>query len=390
MPGPILLPALAAPAQEARLQTVREQRAALERKLKANEAAQQAAHQQLRALEQAIAASQRTLKALAAELAAARAEQAALERTLQRLETQKKARQTQLARLLRAQFEPHEPDALTVLLAGGDPNEAARERHFLARLSHAQAELIAALRADAEETRRLAALVKQRGEKLAELARREEAERTALRARQEERQALLARLGDEIKRQREKIETLKEDERRLAKLIADLARKKSTLVRKPATTTAPERRETVERNRSGPALGSGEFARLRGRLPLPVQGTIAGRYGSRRADGQTVWKGLFIRAPEGAEVRAVAAGTVVFADWLRGYGNLLIVDHEDDFLSVYGHNQTLLASVGQKVQAGKPIATAGASGGLAESGLYFELRHRGQAFDPAPWIAGAH
>jgi len=114
---------------------------------------------------------------------------------------------------------------------------------------------------------------------------------------------------------------------------------------------------------------------------------VAARFGARREEGALFWKGMFIRAPAGAKVRAVAAGVVAFADWLRGYGQLLIIDHDDGFLSIYGNNQSLLAQVGQQVGAGAPVATVGNSGGYAESGLYFELRHKGQAFDPGKWLA---
>jgi septal ring factor EnvC (AmiA/AmiB activator) len=119
---------------------------------------------------------------------------------------------------------------------------------------------------------------------------------------------------------------------------------------------------------------------------LPVKGSVTGRFGGARAEGGTSWKGLFIRAAEGAEVRAVAAGTIVFSDWLRGFGNLLIVDHGDDFLSIYGNNESLLAAVGAEIKSGEPVATVGNSGGNTDSGLYFELRHRGQPFDPLKWI----
>jgi septal ring factor EnvC (AmiA/AmiB activator) len=95
---------------------------------------------------------------------------------------------------------------------------------------------------------------------------------------------------------------------------------------------------------------------------------------------------VFFRAPEGDEVHAVAAGRVVFADWLRGYGNLLILDHGDDYLSVYANNESVLKRVGDAVHAGDAVATVGASGGNESSGLYFELRHQGRAFDPAPWL----
>jgi septal ring factor EnvC (AmiA/AmiB activator) len=95
---------------------------------------------------------------------------------------------------------------------------------------------------------------------------------------------------------------------------------------------------------------------------------------------------MFIKAPEGTDVRAVAGGRVVFANWLRGFGNLIIVDHGGEYLSIYGNNQSLLKQAGAAVKAGEVIASAGNTGGNEESGLYFELRHLGKAFDPAGWV----
>jgi septal ring factor EnvC (AmiA/AmiB activator) len=95
---------------------------------------------------------------------------------------------------------------------------------------------------------------------------------------------------------------------------------------------------------------------------------------------------VFIRASGGGEVRAVAGGEVVFSDWLRGYGNLIIVDHGDDYLSVYGNNDALLKELGDDVSGGDAIASVGSSGGAPESGLYFEIRHRGQPLDPLLWV----
>ena len=390
----LLLPAVVLAAGErekARLESVREQRAVLERQLKEKETARAATADQLRDTEKAIAVTARKLRALEEEQTAAKNELSGHERELKRLETQTAARQAQLARLLRYQFHPQEADALSVLLAGGDPNATARDRYFLTLLSRAKADLIADLRHDAAETRRLAGIVQQRGEKLADLAQRETAERATLRQRQQERETMLAKVSGQIKAQRRQIAALKQDEQRLGNLIATLARK-AAQARSSVRTSRPEKPANgavpppAQSTRAEPTGVSDDFARQRGRLILPVRGSITGRFGARREDGQSIWKGLFIRAAEGADVRAVAAGVVVFADWLRGYGNLLIIDHDDDFLSVYGNNQTLLADVGQKVTAGKTVATVGASGGQEESGLYFELRHRGQAFDPGKWL----
>ena len=97
-------------------------------------------------------------------------------------------------------------------------------------------------------------------------------------------------------------------------------------------------------------------------------------------------KGVFIRAPQGQPVRAVAKGQVVYADWMRGFGNLLIVDHGENYLSIYANNEALLKEIGDAVAPGEPVAITGSSGGNEETGLYFELRHLGRAFDPLSWV----
>ncbi|WP_414648843.1 murein hydrolase activator EnvC family protein [Collimonas sp.] len=127
------------------------------------------------------------------------------------------------------------------------------------------------------------------------------------------------------------------------------------------------------------------FESLRGQLRLPVRGDVMARFGSKRGDGPS-WKGLFIRTAEGSEVKAVAAGRVVFADWLRGFGNLIIVDHGNQYMTIYGNNQALLKRPGDAVKSGDVIASAGNSGGNEQSGLYFEIRHQGRAFDPLGWV----
>ncbi|WP_426116344.1 peptidoglycan DD-metalloendopeptidase family protein [Massilia sp. PWRC2] len=133
-----------------------------------------------------------------------------------------------------------------------------------------------------------------------------------------------------------------------------------------------------------PAAPDGAFASLKGQLRAPVAGRLAARFGAKR--GEATWKGVFIQAAEGADVHAVAGGRVVWANWMRGFGNLIIVDHGGQYLSIYGNNQSLLKQAGQVVKAGDTIASAGNTGGREESGLYFELRHLGQAFDPSAWI----
>lgn len=141
----------------------------------------------------------------------------------------------------------------------------------------------------------------------------------------------------------------------------------------------------AEPNKSLPdASIKGNFVDLRGRLSLPARGDVTGRFGQARNGGGT-WRGVFIRTPAQTPVHAVASGTVVFSGWLRGFGNLLILDHGSEYLTVYGNNEAILKEVGDKVAAGETIASAGSSGGQPESGIYFEVRHRGAPVDPLLW-----
>lgn len=135
-----------------------------------------------------------------------------------------------------------------------------------------------------------------------------------------------------------------------------------------------------------PAAPEGAFASLKGKMRAPVSGKLAARFGAKRGSGPS-WKGMFIKAAEGAEVRAVASGRVVFAKWMRGFGNLILVDHGSEYLSIYGNNQALLKREGDAVKGGEPIASAGNTGGNEESGLYFEIRHKGAPIDPAGWVS---
>ncbi len=128
------------------------------------------------------------------------------------------------------------------------------------------------------------------------------------------------------------------------------------------------------------------FATMKGKMPWPLQGKPSNRYGRKRGESKLRWQGLVIPAREGSTVTAIHHGRVVFADWFRGSGLLLIIDHGDGYMSLYAHNQSLLRDVGEWVTAGAEISTVGDSGGQQRAALYFEIRHKGKPTDPAPWL----
>jgi septal ring factor EnvC (AmiA/AmiB activator) len=388
----LLLPAgaSAAPVAEkkAELSDLRGRIDALRRDLAKSEESKAYAADQLRETESSISDANRRLRELGLARAQTRAELGDLEQQTQTLLHQTENQQQQLARLMFRHYVRGESDALQTVIAGRDPNQAARDYHFLTLLSKAKADLIGSLRAAATEKARLADAAREKADKLAAIEQQQQHERGALLAQRQQRQATLAKVADRIKAQRREIGAMQKDEQRLGKLIEGLARIAAAHPRpKTKPGRAPAEAALSNRHVPDPSAAGGAFAALKGKLRLPVRGNVEGRFGAKRAEGGATWKGLFIRAAEGAEVHAVAPGSVVFSDWLRGFGNLMIVDHGDGFLSVYGNNESLLIQAGETVNAGQVIATVGNSGGNSESGLYFELRHQGQAFDPLKWAS---
>ncbi|NJM32757.1 MAG: peptidoglycan DD-metalloendopeptidase family protein [Limnobacter sp.] len=183
----------------------------------------------------------------------------------------------------------------------------------------------------------------------------------------------------------------------MTQVIADLTAAIEAARRKQAEERARAKAQASKPDAPGqpPETGAAEaaytpsgggFSRLKGNMNLPVEGEITGKFGETRTDGTgPTWKGVFISAIEGQKVKAVAPGRVVFSEWLRGFGEIVIIDHGDQYLSVYGNNDKLLKTAGQTVESGEVIAEVGNSSGNLETGLYFELRHQGKPFNPMTW-----
>ncbi len=285
-------------------------------------------------------------------------------------------------KLLRLQQRQGAPDRLRLALEGRDAATVARHIEYYNYIQRSRATLIAQLRRKSEE---LAGLAREAAERREDIARNEAEQAAQARALERERgarAALVAKLAGEVARGKREIGKLKRDEGRLSKLVEEIAR---ALAARPAE-GGKSRGRRVE-SVADDSVAAKAFEALRGKLKLPVRGELMNRYGAAREEAGSSWKGLFIRAVTGETVRAVADGRVVYADWLRGFGNLLILDHGRGYMSLYGYNDGLLRRVGETVRGGDAVAQVGASGGSAESGLYFELRRDGKPFDPMRWVA---
>jgi septal ring factor EnvC (AmiA/AmiB activator) len=377
-----LAPAGAAAGEKEDLEALRKKVERLRGDLAGAEGNRAEAADQLRESERAISDANRTLRDLAEELAAARSGLRELDGETARVGAARAGREAELASLLRARYMSGQPGTLALLLSGEQPSRIARELGYVGYLARAYADLVQTLESDQRRLATLGEEARARAAELGLLERSQRAERERLVREQVERAAVLEKLSDQIRKQQRELATLERNEKRLARLVAELAK----AIRPPSA--PPPREKSLLRNEKVPQPGgnAGVFSSLKGQLRLPVRGELIGRFGAPRAGGGLVWKGVFVRAPEGEEVRAVAAGRVVFADWLRGFGNLLVLDHGQGFLTIYGNNQSIVKRPGDDVKGGEVVATVGATGGVEESGLYFEVRQQGQPVDPLAWV----
>ncbi|HTH94510.1 MAG TPA: peptidoglycan DD-metalloendopeptidase family protein [Rhodocyclaceae bacterium] len=378
--------------KNAELQNIHGRIESLRKDIAKNEANRADVVDSLRETEQAISASNKRLRELADSRNELKRQLADIQAQSNQITGQIGSQQKQIGTLLYRQYLSGRgnDDALKLLLSGEDPNQIARDYHYLTLLSHAKTTMVDKLHDTLAEKQRLASATQDRTDKLADNQKQQQQAQQTLLAQQKQRQTVLDGISDKIKHQQRDLDTLKQNEKRLTSLIAGLSKRSP----KPARPTEKSKSASsssssspgIKNDREPDANLSGAFASLRGKLRLPVRGEVVNRFGAPRVEG-TTWRGLFIRASEGTDVKSVAAGQVVFADWLRGFGNLIIIDHGDGWLTVYGNNQALLRKEGDRVKAGDVVASVGNSGGNPESGLYFELRHQGQALDPMQWVS---
>jgi murein hydrolase activator len=405
-PAPPATPEIAE--KRADLGELRSRIESMRKELNASEEDRADAADRLRESERQISRLQRELNDLSEQRGQLQKKLKNLEQQSADLATTLKQQQTQLEKLLYRQYLRGSPDSLQMLLNGDDPNQMARDLHYLAAIAHTRADLMSEIHSSLEKKKALAADAKSRADELLDVEKQQQERHSALQKQRETHKKLHAEISDKVKAQRKEIGTLQKDEKRLSNLITRLnrilaaqaaaaaaaaAKPKPKPETPPSSTKPPSdqvrepaRVKTVEADNAYEPVAGGNFVRQRGSLRLPVKGAVQGRFGAAREGGGT-WRGLFIRANSGSEVKAVANGRVVFAEWMRGFGNLLIIDHGDAYLSIYGNNDSLLKEVGQMIKGGDTVATVGNSGGNPNSGLYFEIRHQGQPVDPMKWAS---
>ncbi|MCU7879896.1 MAG: peptidoglycan DD-metalloendopeptidase family protein [Candidatus Thiodiazotropha sp. (ex Lucinoma aequizonata)] len=271
-----------------------------------------------------------------------------------------------LERQIRAGYAMGRQGKLKILLNQEDPAVVSRFMVYYDYFNSARVDQINEIKASLKQLKIIERDIAQEEQRLQQLLAKNHKQKQQLEAAQLGRKEIIASLNSRLKNKGQELDTLKSDEKQLRSLLSDIQRALSDILLDPA---APHV----------------SFNSRKGKLPWPLRGRLMVRFGSNRDVGKLKWDGVLIAAPEGWAVRAIHHGRVAFADWLRGFGLLLIIDHGDGYMSLYGHNQSLFKETGEWVEPGEVVAQVGNSGGRATSGIYFGIRHNGQPKNPAQW-----
>ncbi len=400
--GVLLLPfaGQAAEDNKSQLKDIQQSIAEKEKAVKQQQQQRSSLQDQLRQQEKTIAQASRQLRDTQGTLTQLGKDISGLNASIAKLQKQQSTQQNLLAKQLDAAFRQGQHSAVQLILSGEESQRSERILAYFGYLNEARQKTIEELKQTrAELAKQKTTLVAKQGQQKSLLGEQQTQQQkleqargarkktlTALEASLEKDQQRLvelrqneARMRDKIARAEREARARAEREAREAAKVREQVRIKEQQAKKTGTTYKPS-----EADRSLMAR-TGGLGRPAGQLMWPVRGRTLHGFGEQQ-QGELRWKGMVIEAREGSEVKAVADGRVLLADWLQGYGLMVVVEHGKGDMSVYGYNQSALVNVGAQVRAGQPIALVGTSGGQGTPSLYFEIRRQGQAVNPLPWL----
>lgn len=386
------------------IEAARKDVAELQRLLKQIEQEKSAVQKQLQTTESEMGQLENQVDSLQQEIDRSEAELERLNDEKTTLEGARIEQQRLIGIQARAAYQSGRQEYLKLLLNQQNPEKFSRSLTYYDYLSKARFEQVERFNETLSQLAKVEAGIEAQQATLAEQQDGLQERRAQLAEVRKERQLALAKLDRDLSSRDQKLKARKQEQaqfERVLKTIEQTLARQAREAEQARQQALAQAREEQARQRqasgsdltpSGPIVSSaggnfgGPFASAKGKLPWPVDGRLVARYGTPRGgDARTKWDGVLIGADVGTQVRAVHGGRVVFADWLRGAGLLVILDHGNGYLSLYGHNQSLLRDAGEIVKAGDPIATVGTSGGQESAALYFAIRQQGRPSDPAQW-----
>jgi len=354
------------PEKARELEILRSQINLLKATLEGQRKAEDATRDRLRQIDLGVAERAIALIELLARIQTAQAEFDALEAQRQSLDARLEGEREQLGKLLRSAYAVGQLAQLKLALSQERVGKIGRVLAYHSYLNRGRIEAISGLRQSLAELAEVRLKVQEKRSELETLAKQEDQRSQDLVRERSQRENFLAEVGADVEHGQQRLASLEVDRQRLQLLLNQIGDVLANL----------------------PSKINQTFANLRGSLPWPAKGKVSMAFGARDQEGRAS-TGISIQAEPGTAVRSVSYGRVAFADWLRGFGMLAIIDHGDGWMSLYGHCEALLKSEGEWVEAGDVIATIGASGGASEAGLHFEVRRKGLPIDPQRWLTRA-
>lgn len=271
-----------------------------------------------------------------------------------------------VTRQIRLEYQRGNFDYLKFLLSQESLSELSRMNSYFQSLNNARLEQLSELKKRISQIERIEKELQEHLSEIETDTKQLVLEQASLQTKREKKKGIVRQFQLEIEKTRRKIEEIEEDKETLIAFLTELR----------------DRDIKIEKN-----LETEAFSKMRGKLNLPVEGKILHKFGETRGVGALKWQGLFIQAKRGSPVKSIYPGTVIFSDWFRGLGLLIIIKHDDGFMSLYAHNETLKKNKGDIVSLDEHIATTGNSGGQQETGVYLEIRVQGEASNPIDWFA---
>lgn len=348
-----------------RLQQLRQKIAALEADINSTQQHRSETYQRLVSVERQLNGMHRELRKLEKKLAQARQALKKSEHAQANLKSDMGKQRTSVAQHVRTAYLLGSQAQIKLLLNQQRVDDVSRAMAYYRYLTGARLQRIDAMQTSLDQQQRIARQVSRQQSELEQLRQQKQAESDRINEVVKERKLLLAKLDRQLQQSGSRLQGLREDERRLERLVSGI--------------------QQANRPPLAPAGKTGNFGSQRKRLRLPVEGRIIARFGNSKHIGDQRWNGLFIAAADGRNVHAIYAGRVVFAGWLHGFGMLMILDHGDGYMSLYGHNRSLYKGVGDWVETDDVIASVGNTGNPPRTGLYFGVRQAGKPQNPLIW-----
>lgn len=346
-----------------KLALLRERMQLVQQTISQTQQAKSAEEKELSVLEKRLSTSVDNLRRLDQKVAETEQKTQGLQQQQKEVQRDIEGQKEVLADLLRSAYFMGKQQRVKMLLNQQQPDRMSRVMQYYDYFNKAKLGVVSALDKDLLELQQIERKLGQEHEKLLALAEAKRLEKQTLQKTKLQRASVLVELGKKIQSSSQELAALKQNEKRLTELLVSISQ---------ALNDIPL---LVQQNKPFPSL--------KGKLSWPTKGQIVKKFGSAKKAGR--YDGVLIAASEGAAIRSISHGQVVYADWLRGYGLLTIVDHGSNYLSLYAFNEGLYKEVGDWVSAGETIATVGISGGQQKAGLYFSIRKNGKAVNPAHW-----